>query len=385
MSEIHIPLSEPTIGGNARAYLAECLDSNFVSSVGPFVTRFEEKFAASVGARYAVACSSGTAAIHVALRVAGVGAGDEVFVPTLTFIASANPVSYLSGRVTLIDVEQASMNIDPQIVTEELERRARRGAKQPRAIQLVHLLGHPASADAIVQTAQQYGVIVIEDAAEALGASYRSGDFRDCQVGTIGRVGCFSFNGNKLITTGGGGAITTDDADVAAYARHLTTQARLPGRAYVHDEVGYNYRLTNVAAALGLAQLEQLPSLLDSRRRIAARYDAAIQQIEGLLPARRAAWANPSFWLYTTSIVPDLTPALRDLLLDYLAVHGVEARPIWTPLHLMDPYNDATRLGGAAAEALFERAISLPSSSSLTAAQQDRVIELLGTFFTAHV
>jgi dTDP-4-amino-4,6-dideoxygalactose transaminase len=378
-----IPLAEPTIGGNAARYLDECLRTNFVSSVGPFVTRFEEAFASFVGARHAVACASGTAAIHLAMLVLDVPAGGEVLVADLTFVASANPITQVGARPVLVDAEAATMNLDPALVVAELERRAANGVAQPGAIEVVHLLGHPAEISPIVEAAARFGVPVVEDASEALGAIWTSGPFAGRQVGTVGRVGCFSFNGNKLITTGGGGMLVTDDEALARRARHLSTQARLPGRAYDHDEVGYNYRLPNLAAALGVAQLEVLPTLLGARRRIAARYDAALAELAGLVPAPRAPWADPSFWLYTAAVAPDpsadpaVLAARRDAILDVLAADGIEARPIWTPLHRTRLYGPAARLGGAVADDLFARGFSLPSSSSLSEADQDRVIAAL--------
>jgi dTDP-4-amino-4,6-dideoxygalactose transaminase len=378
-----IPLAEPTIGGNAARYLQACLDTNFVSSVGPFVERFETEFAAAVGSRFAVACASGTAAIHLALRVLGVGPGDEVLVPTLTFVASANPVAYVGATPVFVDSEAATYNLDPALVVAELDRRARLGLRQPAAIEVVDLVGHPAAIEPIVEAAERHGVTLFEDASEALGATYVGGAYGGRHVGTIGRVGCFSFNGNKLITTGGGGMLVTDDEALAGHARSLSTQARLPGRAYDHAEMGYNYRLSNVAAAVGVAQLEQLPDLLAGRRANAAHYDAAIAALPGLRAAPRAAWADPSFWLYTASLDPAIAPIGRDALLDGMAQAGIEARPIWTPLHLTKLYTDAPRLGGAVAEGIFANAFSLPSSSNLTDAARDRVVarlgELLGT------
>jgi dTDP-4-amino-4,6-dideoxygalactose transaminase len=378
-----IPLAEPTIGGNAARYLQECLDTNFVSSVGPFVERFETEFAAAVGSRFAVACASGTAAIHLALRVLRVGPGDDVLVPTLTFVASANPVAYVGATPVFVDSEAATYNLDPDFVVGELDRRARLGLRQPAAIEVVDLVGHPAAIEPIVEAAERHGVTVFEDASEALGATYVGGAYAGRHVGTIGRVGCFSFNGNKLITTGGGGMLVTDDEALARHARTLSTQARLPGRAYDHEEMGYNYRLSNVAAALGVAQLEQLPDLLASRRANAAHYDAAIAGLRGLRPAPRAAWADPSFWLYTASLDPATARIGRDALLDGMAQAVIEARPIWTPLHLTKLYADAPRLGGAVAEAIFANAFSLPSSSNLTDAARDRVVSRLGELLGA--
>ena len=334
------------------------------------------EFAEFVGSRHAVACASGTAALHLAFRVLGVGPGDEVVVPTLTFVASANPVRYQSATPILVDSEAETLNLDPQLVADELRRRARQGIAQPKAIEVVHLVGHPADLQPILDLAEHHGIPVVEDASEALGATWTAGPLTGRQVGSAGRIGCFSFNGNKIITTGGGGMLVTDDEPLARRARHLSTQARLPGRAYDHDEVGYNYRLSNLAAALGVAQLEQLPALLAARRALAAGYDAALAGIVGLRPARRASWADPSFWLYTAELEPD-SPLGRDALLDGLAAAGVEARPIWTPLHLQPLYADVSRLGGSVAEKIFADAVSLPSSSSLAPSAQLRVVDAL--------
>ena len=356
-----IPLAEPLIGGNAARYLAECLETNFVSSVGPFVSRFEEAFAATVGSRFAVACSSGTAALHLAMRVLDVGPGDEVVLPSLTFVASLNPIRYERATPILVDSEPETYNLDPNIVVDELERRARTGRQQPKVIEIVDLLGHPADIGPIIDAAERHGIAVIEDASEALGATYTADHaLAGRHVGSIGRIGCFSFNGNKVMTTGGGGMLTTDDEALARRARHLSTQARRPGRVYDHDEIGYNYRLSNIAASLGLAQLEELASLVAGRRRNAAHYDEALATMPGLLPAPRAPWADPSFWLYT--------PRLED---------GIEARPIWTPLHAMKIHAQIPMLGGAVAQRIFETAVSLPSSSSLSTEDRDRVIRRL--------
>jgi dTDP-4-amino-4,6-dideoxygalactose transaminase len=378
-SEARIALAEPTIGGNAARYLEECLRTNFVSSIGPFVERFEVAFAEAVGARHAVACSSGTAAIHLALRVLDVAPGDEVFVPTLTFVASANPVRYVGADPVFVDSEASTYNVDPGLIVAELDARARDGRRRPAALEVVHLLGHPADIEPIIAAADRHGIPVLEDASEALGARYVGGRLDGRHVGTIGRVGTFSFNGNKLITTGGGGMVVTDDPALAARARHLSTQARVPGRAYDHDDVGYNYRLTNVAAAIGLAQLEQLADLLGARRANATAYDAALGGISAVRPAPRAAWADPSFWLYTAALDPLTATLSRDELLTCLDERGIDARPIWTPLHQTRLYRDASRIGGDVADRIFEAAFSLPSSSDLGEARRARVIDTLRT------
>jgi aminotransferase in exopolysaccharide biosynthesis len=367
-----IALSEPQLSGNAKRYLDECIETNFVSSVGPFVERFETEFASYVGAKFAIACSTGTAALHVAFRLIGLQPGDEVLVPTLTFIASVNPIAYERATPVFVDSETESWNLDPRIVVDYIEAAARAGRRLPRAIEVVHLLGHPAQLEAIVEVCAKYDIAVIEDAAEALGATYRGGRYDGKHVGTIGRIGCYSFNGNKIITTGGGGMLTTDDPELARRAKHLTTQARLPGLAYHHDEIGYNYRLTNLAAALGVAQLEQLPAFLAKKLQIAARYDAAFADRVDVRIPPRAAWASPTCWLYSPSV-----GAARDAWISRLVAESIEARPIWTPVHTMPMYRDAPRLGGAVAEKLAAEALSLPCSVGLTDAQQDRVLAIL--------
>jgi dTDP-4-amino-4,6-dideoxygalactose transaminase len=376
-SDSRIPLAIPTIGGNAAAYLQDCLDTNFVSSVGPYVERFERAFAERVGSRYAVACASGTAALHLALLVLDVGPGADVLVADLTFVASVNPIVYVGARPVLVDAEPRTYGMDPALVVAELERRAAAGERQPAAIEVVHLLGQPADMGPVLEAAARYGIPVIEDASEALGATYQGGSaLAGRAVGSIGRLGAFSFNGNKLITTGGGGMVVTDDEALARRVRHLSTQARLPGLAYDHDEVGYNYRLTNLAAALGLAQLEQLDELLAARRRIAARYDEAIATMPALRPAPRLEDTAASYWLYTAALAtPD--EARRDALLRGLIERGIEARPIWRPIHATQRYAQAARLGGSAADAIFAAGFCLPSSSSLSEPDQDRVIDAL--------
>ncbi|MEA2517938.1 MAG: hypothetical protein QOF49_18, partial [Chloroflexota bacterium] len=303
--------------------------------------------------------------------------GDEVLVPSLTFIASANPIVYRGGRPVLVDAERATLDLDPALVVDDMDRRARVGLRQPAAIEIVHLVGQPATTAPILEAAARHGVPVVEDASEALGASWTAGTLAGRQVGSVGRIGCFSFNGNKLITTGGGGMLVTDDEGLARRARHLSTQARLPGRAYDHDEVGYNYRLSNLAAALGVAQLEELPELLAGRRRVAARYDAALATLGGIDPAVRPVGTVPSFWLYTAHLADGAPP--RDSILEKLAAAGIDARPIWTPLHRMALFGHAPRLGdGSVSDAIFAGAISLPSTSGLAEARQDRVIAELG-------
>jgi dTDP-4-amino-4,6-dideoxygalactose transaminase len=308
------------------------------------------------------------------LRLCGVEPGDEVFCPTLTFIASANPILYERAVPVLFDAEPRTWNGDPQLVVEELEQRARSGRRQPRVVEAVHILGHPADLQPLVDACAKHGVTLIEDAAEGLGARYADGPFSGRHVGTLGKLGCFSFNGNKIVTTGGGGMIVTDDPVLARRAKHLTTQARRPGAEYRHDEVGFNYRLTNLAAALGVAQLEQLPSFLAAKRRIADRYDAALGRRAGLRLPPRVAWAAPSHWLYSIGVEAAAFGRDRRELFERLEKAHIQSRPIWSPLHTMPMYRSAPRLGGQLAEQLHEEGLSLPCSSMLSEAQQDRVI-----------
>jgi dTDP-4-amino-4,6-dideoxygalactose transaminase len=372
-----IPLVEPCLGGNEARYLTECVRTNQVSSVGPFVDRFEREFAEAVGARHAIACASGTAALHVALRLAGAGPGRTVAVSTFTFVASVNAVHYTGADPLLVDSEPGTWNLDAQLLHDEVVRRARLGRSIPDVVEVVHVLGHPADLEPVLALRDRFGVRVVEDAAESLGASYAGGPLAGRQVGTVGDLGCYSFNGNKTITTGGGGMIVTADAALAARARHLSTQAKLPGVGYLHDTVGYNYRLTNVAAALGVAQLEQLPGILAAKRSLAGRYASLLAELP-VTPAPCADWARPSHWLYSV-----LLPGDRDRVIASLNAAGVGVRPLWTPIHRQPPYARAERIGGAVADDLHRRGLSLPSSPELSTSDQDRTVAALATALAA--
>ncbi len=368
---VRIALHEPWLAGNAERYLLDCLASNYVSAAGPYVTRFEEEFAAFVGAPHAVATCNGTAAIHTALRVLGVGPGDDVLVSTFTFVASVNPIRYQGGSPVLIDSEVRTWNVDPELVAAELEARAAAG-QLPKAVIVVHLYGHPADLDPVLEATNRFGVPVIEDATESLGATCRGR-----AVGTLGRIGCYSFNGNKIITTGGGGMLVTDDAELASRARHLTTQAKRPGQEYWHDDIGYNYRMTNLQAALGVAQLELLPRFLERKRAIAATYATALAEVPGLRLLHEAEWARCSWWLNCLLVEAAECGIGRSQLIDALAQEGIESRPLWVPMHHLPMYQGAARRGGAVAERLFAQGLSLPSSPSLTPPAQARVIDVV--------
>jgi len=367
----NIPLAVPNVSAAERDAVLAAIESGFVSSVGPAVSEFEAEFAALVGSRHAVATASGTASLHVAMRLAGIEQGDEVFVSDFTFIGSSNPVAYQGAKITLVDSAADSWNMDPVVLEAELARRDAAGEPQPKAIELVHVLGQPAAGHRIAELATQYGITLIEDAAESLGAGWIDADGTFTSTGTLGQIGAFSFNGNKIVTAGGGGMIVTDDDVLAARARHLTTQAKVPDVGYLHDEVGYNYRLTNLAAAFGLAQLRRLPEFVAAKRAIAERYDAAFADLPITLPPRIEG-ARSTYWLYSILLQAE---SQRDAALEFLHERGIGARAVWRPLHLQPPLRDAAVLGGAVAESLFQRGLSLPCSTDLTESDQDRVID----------
>jgi dTDP-4-amino-4,6-dideoxygalactose transaminase len=376
-----IRLSEPTFGGKEATYFEECLENGYVSSVGPFVDRFEREFAAWVGSRHAVACTSGTAALHVALQIAGAGAGRLVAVSDFTFIASINAIRYTGADVLLVDSEPRTWNMDTELLHDHVVAQAARGRRIPDLVEVVHILGHPADLEPLLDLRDRFGIGIVEDAAESLGANWCNGKPAGRQTGTVGDLGCYSFNGNKIITTGSGGMITTDDPELAARAKKLTTQAKVPASSYLHDEVGYNYRLSNLSAALGVAQLEQLSDRIELKRHIARRY---AEQLEGLplaLPPR-AEWADPTYWLY--SVLLETSGAEPEGVIAQLASWGVEARRIWRPMHRQPPHAACDRLNGSVADSLHDRGVSLPSSAHLTAEQQRIVSTKLVSVLTEH-
>ena len=376
-----IPLCVPEIRGNEWKYVKECLDTNFVSSVGPFVDRFEGVLAAETGTKYAIATVNGTAALHIALQVAGVLPDDEVLVSTLTFIAPANAVRYARAWPVFIDAEENFWQMDPERVRDFLENgckwkngelRNQITGRRVRAILPVHILGHPVDLDPILELAAKYGLAVIEDATESLGARYH-----DRKVGHLGHIACFSFNGNKLITTGGGGMIVTDNQTWAAKARYLTTQAKDDPLEYVHNEIGYNYRLTNLAAAMGCAQMELLREFITIKRRIAETYARQLGNVGGLTAMKEAPGIFSTFWMFTMLVDAKKYGEGSRELLNRLQKGGVQSRPLWQPMHLSAAHQDAFSTNCPVAEKLHQTAISLPCSVGLTGENQAKVVQLI--------
>ena len=376
-----IPLSVPRLAGNEWAYIKECLDTNWVSYVGPFVDRFERELAAKTGAKHAVATSSGTAALHVALLMAGVGPNDEVVMPGLTFVAPANAVRYCGAWPVFTDIAARDWQWDVAQLADFLAngcevRHGRLVNKQTgrriAALLPVHLLGGMCDVDAVAALAGRYELPLIEDAAESLGATYKGrgiGAACPSYRGPI-RLVATSFNGNKIITTGGGGALFAEDTALAARAKHLTTTAKADKIEFYHDEVGYNYRLTNIAAALGVAQLEKLDEYVEIKRGIAARYTEGFKDCAGVTVHPEPPHCRSIFWMYSVTLAAGSRPVMRRL-----NEQGIMARPIWVPMHRLPAFSGHCHVVKAVeAERFYERSLSLPCSVSLTEADQQRVI-----------
>jgi len=371
-----IPLCVPDLSGNEAAYLQECITSTFVSSVGPFVTRLEEGLCAATGAAHAFATSAGTTGLHLALVAAGVRPGDLVILPSFTFIASANAISHCGATPWLFDISPESWTLDPALLAAVLAAETEPGPEGPvhrrlgrrvAAIVPVHTLGLPADMDPIVETARRHGLTVVADGAAALGARYKGRP--------LGRLGAdvtvLSFNGNKTVTSGGGGAVLGDDSAAMALVRHLGSTARV-GTDYTHDRVGFNYRMTNLEAAVGCAQLERLDQFVAAKRRIARTYADAFADLAALAPFPTPAWAEPACWFSGLVLRPGAPGA--DLVRERLRAAGIEARAFWKPMHHQPPYAEAPATPQPVADDLWPRIVTLPCSTHLGAADQDHVI-----------
>ncbi|MBI4191191.1 MAG: LegC family aminotransferase [Betaproteobacteria bacterium] len=370
----NIALHEPWFIGKEWEYVKDCLDTGWVSSNGKYVDRFEVQLAEYTGARHAIAVVNGTAALHVCLKLAGVQPGEEVVIPALTFIATANAVSYCGATPHFADSANATLGLDPAKLSDYLGDTAevrggtcvnRKTGATIRAAVPMHTFGHPMEIENLLEVAARFKLVVIEDAAESLGSFYK-----DSHTGIFGRVSALSFNGNKVVTTGGGGAVLTNDDALAKYARHLTTTARLPHKwSFVHDEVGYNYRLPNINAALGCAQLEQLPEFVRRKRELAAAYRSAFSGVRGVRFFTEPPHARSNYWL--NALVLDAAVSdRRDQLLDTLNAQGIMARPVWTLMHRLPMYQSCPRMPLDTAEDLERRLINIPSSPFLAAGKQ---------------
>ncbi|TXI95624.1 MAG: LegC family aminotransferase [Burkholderiaceae bacterium] len=370
-----VQLHEPHFGGNEWAYLKECLDTTFVSSVGKFVDRFEADLAAYTGAKHAIAVVNGTAALHVALRLAGVTANDEVLIPALTFVATANAVAYCGAVPHFVDSSTCTLGVDAEQLRSYLslasEQRAgfcvnRATGRIIRAIVPMHTFGHPVDLDGLLAIARDFNIALVEDAAESLGSYYHGR-----HTGTFGLMGTLSFNGNKTITTGGGGAILTNSPELARHAKHLTTTAKLPHAwEYCHNEIGYNYRLPNLNAALGCAQLEQLPKMLDAKRTLFQRYQDAFSTTTGARLVEEPAGCRSNYWLQTLLLDVDLA-GLRDSILQATNSAGLMTRPAWELMPKLLPYRECPRMDLDCANSLSRRLINIPSSSGLVSTSHE--------------
>ena len=358
-----IPLHAPTFGASERKYLLDCLDSTFVSSVGAYVDRFEEELALYTGAVKTVSVVNGTAGLHVALRLVGVEPGDLVLTQSLSFVATCNAIAYCGAQPLFADVDRETFGLSPQAMEallDEVAYRDEQGAVQRgsgrriRACVPMHTFGHPSDLDGLVAVCNKWGIALVEDAAEALGSQYHGR-----HVGLSGRVGVFSFNGNKIVTTGGGGALTFSDGQLAARARHLTTTAKRPHKwEFVHDELGYNYRMPNINAALGCGQLERLPGFVEAKRALAAEYAEFLCGSE-LTFCHEPAGTRSNYWL-CAAVCADR--AMRDALLTETNAKGIGLRPVWTPMHQTAMYLDAPRGPLPITEFLSDHLVNLPSS-----------------------
>ena len=366
-----IYLSSPHMGSQEAQYVAEAFATNWVAPVGPHVDAFEREFCRVVGSPHAAAVSSGTAALHLALQLVGVGAGNDVFVSTFTFSASVNPIRYLGAAPVFVDSERASWNMDPGLLEEALGARARSG-RLPKAVVAVHLYGQSADLDRICAACRRYEVPLVEDAAEALGAIYKGR-----APGTFGTVGTFSFNGNMIITTSGGGMLVSEDKALVEHAVKLATQARDPAPHYEHSEVGYNYRLSNVLAGIGRGQLRVLEDRVAARRANFEYYARRLGDLPGIGFMPDAGWGRHTRWLTVVTIDPATFGADREAVRVALEAENIEARPVWKPMHRQPVFAAFERVGGAVADELFRVGLCLPSGSNLTTGDLERVIAVV--------
>ena len=368
-----IPLSVPSLNGNELQYVKECIDTEWVSSAGKYVDLFEQNIAEYTGSKYAIACVNGTAALQVSLRLAGVDAGDEVIISMLTFIASVNAITYNNAKPIFMDADKY-YNIDAEKTIEFIKNETvfkngftynKKTNNKITAIIPVHVWGNACWLDELIELCNKQNIAIVEDAAESLGTFYNAGKYKGKHTGTIGKLGCLSFNGNKIITAGGGGMILTDDESLAEKAKYLSTQAKDDPIRYVHDEIGYNFRLTNIQAALGVAQLEQLPSILKRKKEIYDFYQSTIENIDGLSLSKVPDYAESNHWLNLLQIDNKVYNEDREVLMKRLEENGIQTRPVWKLNHEQKPYKDCQYYKIERAFSLVEKSLCLPSSTNL--------------------
>jgi len=369
LGEGNYALHKPRFEGNERKYVVDCINSSYVSSVGDYVDRFERSLESFTGAKHAVAVVNGTAALQVALKLSGVDIGDEVIIPSLTFVATANAVSYLGATPHFADSSPSSLCIDSLALRDWLKYigektasglRNRKTGRKIGTLVPMHTFGHPCDIEELLKIARDYNLTIVEDASESLGSYYHG-----VHTGNFGKIGALSFNGNKIITTGGGGAIITNDKASAVYAKHLTTTAKVSHRwHFEHDEIGFNFRMPNLNAALGTAQLESLPAFISSKKRLAALYSAAFADVQHVRFVKDLPGTESNYWLQTL-ILDELVEDKRDEILLLANDSGFMSRPAWTPMHMLSIYKHCPRGPMEGAESLFRRIINIPSSAGL--------------------
>lgn len=357
-----IPVAEPSLKGNELRYVNDCIKTNWISSIGEYVTKFENKFAKYCGSKHGIAISNGTHALHLALVALGIGKGDEVIIPNLTFIATANAVAYTGAKPILVDAELRTWNIDVNKIEEKI-------SNKTKAIIPVHLYGHPCDMDKIMKIARKHNIYVIEDAAEAHGAEYKGK-----KVGSIGDIGCFSFFGNKIITTGEGGMCITNDKELAERMRFLKDHGMSKEKRYWHPEIGFNYRLTNIQAAIGLAQLENIDKIITKKRKNARLYNSLLKNVKGMTLPPEKKWAKNVYWMYSI-LIEDKFKISRNNLIKKLEKNNIGSRPFFFPINQMPPYK--TNVKYHCSEELSKKGINLPSSVNLRRCDIERIVKII--------
>ncbi len=370
-------LSPPHMGTEEFSFVREAFETNWIAPVGPHVDAFEKEFCAKFGFKHAAAVASGTGALHLALRMIGVQPGDEIGCSSLTFAASANPITYEKAIPTFIDSNEATWNMDPDLLGEWLAARAKSG-RLPKAVVVVDLYGQCADMARIVPLCEKYGVILLEDSAEALGATCNGRT-----AGSFGKMSIFSFNGNKIVNTSGGGMLVSDDKALIDMARFLATQARDPAPHYQHSQIGFNYRLSNVLAGIGRGQIRWLNERIATKRRIFERYEKALGDLPGVAFMPEAPFGRSTRWLTCLTIDPQVAPTDREKVRLALEEANIESRPVWKPLHLQPVFREmgCAMYGGRVSERLFDHGLCLPSGTAMTDAEQDRVLEVVRHVF----